>query len=448
MIINNSNGDPLAWAEAHQIQLIGTKQSLNDLYYDGFDPAKVVDASQVNGFSEAMEALMSLPDCVVAAMEPQYNEWSKKTETKAIYFSTQPLGGWTWDTPYGYSAENWIGVYPGFILGQATAGMGVRAVHEFGHVVDKMGLRVSYYWQPIPAWSGLKTEVDRIFDAQGTLWEAYANKSKEEDFAVHFHAYVWYGEAFYEATLSNPDLRERYSFLKNYIFQGTEYVLIIRPAIVGGQVSDTVTSEPIAGAYIYFNGELKVTTDQMGYFEVSVLAGTYEVRCEKGGYDTGSLSVSVVAGQNYSIGFALLPSAPPPVTYTCPYCGAKFSTVEELNAHVASEHPNNPPPTTAVVDVYITESKTGKPIIGAEIYCASQLVAVSDQTGYCEFEISPGTYTVRCGKEGYAPLSLSLVVEAGGSYHIGFGLRGISKVPAWVLPVVILGGIGIYLIIS
>lgn len=36
------------------------------------------------------------------------------------------------------------------------------------------------------------------------------------------------------------------------------------------------------------------------------------------------------------------PPVPPPV-YTCPYCGAEFSTQEELNQHIASAHPEQPP---------------------------------------------------------------------------------------------------------
>lgn len=32
-------------------------------------------------------------------------------------------------------------------------------------------------------------------------------------------------------------------------------------------------------------------------------------------------------------------TAPPPTVYTCPYCGATFSTQEALNTHIASAHP-------------------------------------------------------------------------------------------------------------
>lgn len=34
--------------------------------------------------------------------------------------------------------------------------------------------------------------------------------------------------------------------------------------------------------------------------------------------------------------------APPPEVYKCPYCGEKFSTQEELTAHILSQHPDQP----------------------------------------------------------------------------------------------------------
>lgn len=33
----------------------------------------------------------------------------------------------------------------------------------------------------------------------------------------------------------------------------------------------------------------------------------------------------------------------PPTVYTCPYCGATFSTQEQLNQHIQTAHPTAPP---------------------------------------------------------------------------------------------------------
>lgn len=52
----------------------------------------------------------------------------------------------------------------------------------------------------------------------------------------------------------------------------------------------------------------------------------------------GGLSLGLAATL---VVFALTWAAPPtpPEGYVCPYCGATFSTYEELVAHVQTEHP-------------------------------------------------------------------------------------------------------------
>lgn len=415
------------WAQAHQIQLIGTQQDDSDIYYDGFDPAKVIEASQVPGFSNAIEALMLLPDYVLVVMEPQYNQHTKRTEIKAIYFSTKEGRSYAQPMPYGYGdyAGIWVGGYPGFVLDQPITGY--IALHECGHIVDFLGVRTtwtsaSYYWEPIPALSGHADEAIQIFDAQGVLWIPWANVNWAEDFAVHFEAYVWEGEPFRAAAFSNPDLAERYSFLKDYVFQGVEYGIIIPPdlAIVGCNVWVSPSHEPIAGAYIYYDGELKGTTDQMGYFEVSLPAKTYEVHCEKEGYGTLSLSVSVVAGQHYHIGFGLYPSAPPP-------------------------------PEAAVLSGDISDAVTGRPIAGARVYYDSTLLATTDSQGHYSGNVTPGRYVFWAAASGYMDSpQIPSSLESGGNYTGDFILLPQvtpppppPRVPSWVLPVGIVGGLAI-----
>lgn len=43
------------------------------------------------------------------------------------------------------------------------------------------------------------------------------------------------------------------------------------------------------------------------------------------------------------------PPAPPGVTYACPYCGAEFSTLGELLAHQAAQHPGLLPSISATM---------------------------------------------------------------------------------------------------
>jgi len=49
------------------------------------------------------------------------------------------------------------------------------------------------------------------------------------------------------------------------------------------------------------------------------------------------------------------PGEPPEVWYTCPYCGAQFATEAELLAHIQAEHPVEPPPTEQAEFAYVSD---------------------------------------------------------------------------------------------
>ena len=215
------------WAEEHGILLIGTNQGATELYYDGFDETLTVDPAGIDdgdgrSYREAMEALKLLPDHVIVGMEPQYNYHSGGIETKAIYFSTASGLGYANNMPYGYSEEVLVGVHTGFILEQWPAYRWFHlALHECGHIVDLVGTnRGGYYWEPI--WN-LADEIDLIFDVEGELISQYAKTNSREDFAEHFAYYVWKGTTFRVKAQTNPDLEERYTFLRDQLFQGVEY---------------------------------------------------------------------------------------------------------------------------------------------------------------------------------------------------------------------------------
>ena len=53
---------------------------------------------------------------------------------------------------------------------------------------------------------------------------------------------------------------------------------------------------------------------------------------------------SNVAGQDMSIYLLETAPTPPPPSYTCPHCGATFGSQGDLDTHIASEHPDEPPP--------------------------------------------------------------------------------------------------------
>ena len=53
------------------------------------------------------------------------------------------------------------------------------------------------------------------------------------------------------------------------------------------------------------------------------------------------LIVGLVAGGIYAL--TRWVRAAPPIIYTCPYCGIKFTTEAELLAHITAQHPEQPP---------------------------------------------------------------------------------------------------------
>ena len=58
----------------------------------------------------------------------------------------------------------------------------------------------------------------------------------------------------------------------------------------------------------------------------------------------GGLGLGVAAAVGIAALAMAAPPTPPPEGYTCPVCGAEFSTLEELQVHFTTEHPREPIP--------------------------------------------------------------------------------------------------------
>jgi len=302
------------WADQHQFLIYGTQQDANDLYYDGWNPALSCDPAVVPGYNEAINILKTLPDNVLRGLEPQYNNYTKKTEQKAMYCSTQPNRGYANDMPMNYDAEGKIlrDVHTGFIMEQGVSPWDKLAVHEAGHIIDLAGTnRGGYYWTPVQGWEDLADEINAIFDAQGDLISAYANTNSHEDFASHFCYYVWRGTTLRTKAATSTDVAERYNFLRDKMFLGIEYndPLPPTPTTVSfdGYVAERIgtgTGIPIKDAYIYSHGAWEgflVRTDYMGEFHVENLPiGHYILWAEKLGY-TKSLERELFITQGQSI---------------------------------------------------------------------------------------------------------------------------------------------------
>jgi hypothetical protein len=97
-----------------------------------------------------------------------------------------------------------------------------------------------------------------------------------------------------------------------------------------------VDTTPVKGP-VYLNGALQGTAP----ITVNLDPGPYTVSFgDVEGYVTPqSITVSIVAGETTTVTGIYEVS---PGGYTCPYCGAWFATLEEVNDHIASQHPGEP----------------------------------------------------------------------------------------------------------
>lgn len=201
-------GVDVDWLLAHNVTPIGTKQNQDSLFWDCpdticFDPAQQVPVETVEGFHEVVEALRKLPESLLQAFNNQKDGGSTE-----VYFSTQS-GRSLMITGY---------YYYGLIIEQKKA-IHEIVVHEYGHIVDNIGIRGMEFGYDYPPIWNLADEVNAIFDAQGDLISPYARTNTFEDFAEHFRYYVWKGTTFRTKALTNPDLAERYGFLKENLLR-------------------------------------------------------------------------------------------------------------------------------------------------------------------------------------------------------------------------------------
>lgn len=76
--------------------------------------------------------------------------------------------------------------------------------------------------------------------------------------------------------------------------------------VIYGWVRDAKTRKPISGVSITING-YTATTDEKGYYEVSVSPGDYTVTAKKSGYRGARKKVSVGVGERVECSFYLTP---------------------------------------------------------------------------------------------------------------------------------------------
>ena len=115
------------------------------------------------------------------------------------------------------------------------------------------------------------------------------------------------------------------------------------------------------------------------------------------------------------------PEGEVPPVYTCPTCGATFSTQAELNAHIASAHPGTTPPTYHALTVEVVgRAKAGAyevakyPIDGAMVALSGpqpgQKVTVGGSVNWAS--LKDGTYSVTITRSPFTTLTGTFTLDA------------------------------------
>ena len=101
------------------------------------------------------------------------------------------------------------------------------------------------------------------------------------------------------------------------------------------------------------------------------------------------------------------------IVYVCPYCGAEFSTEEELLHHIEQEHPQEPPPPTTLSGT-VVDNSTGQVLSGVKVTLDGVSTYTDISGAYAFYDLTPGTvYTISVEKEYYNPFSQDITIQLG-----------------------------------
>jgi thermitase len=167
------------------------------------------------------------------------------------------------------------------------------------------------------------------------------------------------------------------------------------PGSITGSVTDAKDGLPIVGATVS-DATRTTTTDATGKYTISdVPPGTYEVVASKEGYESLSLTVSVLSGTNSG------------ATAVANFCLSQIIVPGSISGTV-------------------TNAKDGTPIVGVTVTDGTRVTS-GDATGkYAIADVPLGTYQVTASKAGYYSSSVTVNVLSGATAVVNLSL---SQIP-------------------
>ena len=209
------------WAEKRQISLQGVnKDSKHFVRTGSIEPSDKIPLQDVPDVINQIQSLYLIPDNVMDVMQG-----------KTIYLSSEYGRSYAVYSIFTKQTQDNELLNRGLIIEQGTLKRTV--VHELGHIVDFHGIQGRYDDQKNIFSSVLEQrddlfEIDFQYDPKTGAYPAgfvssYSMNNENENFAEHFAYYVMYPDEFREKMASDPLLKSKYEFLRDHIFEGTEY---------------------------------------------------------------------------------------------------------------------------------------------------------------------------------------------------------------------------------
>jgi len=244
----------------------------------------------------------------------------------------------------------------------------------------------------------------------------------------------------------------------------------VPPGTITGQVTDAEDGSAIYGAQVS-DGTRTATTDASGEYTVAdVPAGDYEVTASKEGYETSSLTVTVLTGNsavaNLSLTEVILPGSitgsvtgaedGSPIAGATVTDGTGTTTTDASGKYTIADVPAGSYEVTASKEGYhsssltvtvltgnsavanlsltevivpgsitgsVTDAEDGSPIAGATVTDGTG-TATTDASGkYTIADVPAGSYEVTASKEGYVNVTLTAAVVAGETAVVNFSLH-------------------------
>jgi len=247
------------------------------------------------------------------------------------------------------------------------------------------------------------------------------------------------------------------------------------PGAITGQVADAEDGSAISGAQVS-DGTRTVLSDAAGMYTIDdVSPGSYQVTASKEGYQTSSLTVTVLSGitalANLSLTQVIVPGSitgsvtdaedGSPIAGAAVTDGTRTATTDASGKYTIANVPAGSYEVTASKEGYhsssltvtvlsgssavanlsltqvivpgsitgsVVDAEDGSPVVGA-IVSDGIRTTTTDATGkYAIANVPPGTYQVTTSKEGYVSVTLTATIVSDGTSVMNFSLN--QKSPA------------------